>query len=57
MFFALMMLFLVGKQDYVDATGRRVTFEWALIAGENDTPEVHSSCTPTSNGVNRGKLR
>lgn len=24
---------------YVDQTGRRVTFEWALIRGENDTPE------------------
>ncbi|MCB9780959.1 MAG: 23S rRNA (adenine(2503)-C(2))-methyltransferase RlmN [Alphaproteobacteria bacterium] len=26
-------------RDYVDATHRRVTFEWALIAGENDTPD------------------
>ena len=25
---------------YVDQTGRRVTFEWALINGVNDTPEV-----------------
>jgi 23S rRNA (adenine2503-C2)-methyltransferase len=24
---------------YIDQTGRRVTFEWALIAGKNDTPE------------------
>jgi 23S rRNA (adenine2503-C2)-methyltransferase len=24
---------------YIDKTGRRVTFEWALIRGENDTPE------------------
>ncbi|WP_119071794.1 23S rRNA (adenine(2503)-C(2))-methyltransferase RlmN [Aggregatilinea lenta] len=24
---------------YIDTTGRRVTFEWALIAGENDTAE------------------
>lgn len=24
---------------YVDKTGRRLTFEWALIFGENDTPE------------------
>lgn len=24
---------------YIDQTGRRVTFEWALIARENDTPE------------------
>ncbi len=26
-------------RDYVEQTGRRVTFEWAMIAGENDTPE------------------
>lgn len=25
---------------YIDQTGRRVTFEWALINGENDTPET-----------------
>ncbi len=25
---------------YVEKTGRRVTFEWALIRGENDTPET-----------------
>ena len=24
---------------YIETPGRRVTFEWALIAGENDTPE------------------
>jgi 23S rRNA (adenine2503-C2)-methyltransferase len=24
---------------YVEKTGRRITFEWALIAGENDVPE------------------
>ena len=24
---------------YIDKTGRRITFEWALIAGENDVPE------------------
>ncbi len=24
---------------YVEETGRRITFEWALIAGENDTVE------------------
>jgi 23S rRNA (adenine2503-C2)-methyltransferase len=26
-------------REYVDATGRRLTFEWALIQGVNDTPE------------------
>jgi 23S rRNA (adenine2503-C2)-methyltransferase len=24
---------------YIEKTGRRITFEWALIRGENDTPE------------------
>lgn len=27
-------------QEYVNTTGRRITFEWALIHGVNDTPEV-----------------
>lgn len=27
---------LAACRDYVEATGRRVTFEWALIAGTND---------------------
>ncbi|MEN6409999.1 MAG: 23S rRNA (adenine(2503)-C2)-methyltransferase, partial [Anaerolineaceae bacterium] len=27
-------------KDYIDQTGRRITFEWALIHGVNDTPEV-----------------
>jgi 23S rRNA (adenine2503-C2)-methyltransferase len=26
-------------REYIDKTGRRVTFEWAAIQGENDTPE------------------
>jgi 23S rRNA (adenine2503-C2)-methyltransferase len=26
-------------RDYVEKTGRRITFEWALIQGQNDTPE------------------
>lgn len=30
---------IAAVRDYVDQTGRRVTFEWALIAGENDTVE------------------
>ncbi len=29
---------LQACRDYADATGRRVTFEWALIAGRNDDP-------------------
>jgi len=30
---------LQSCREYVDKTGRRVTFEWAAIAGENDTPQ------------------
>ncbi len=26
-------------RDYVETSGRRMTFEWTLIQGENDTPE------------------
>lgn len=26
-------------RDYIAATGRRITFEWALVNGVNDTPE------------------
>ncbi len=29
---------LAACRDYVTATGRRITFEWALINGVNDTP-------------------
>ena len=31
---------LEACRDYVAQTGRRITFEWALINGVNDTPEV-----------------
>jgi len=30
---------ITACRDYVDLTGRRITFEWALIHGVNDTPE------------------
>jgi 23S rRNA (adenine2503-C2)-methyltransferase len=30
---------LASCRDYIAATGRRITFEWALINGVNDTPE------------------
>ncbi len=30
---------LEACRDYIQATGRRITFEWALINGINDTPE------------------
>lgn len=33
---------LAACRDYVDKTGRRITFEWALIAGRNDSEaEAH----------------
>jgi len=31
---------LIACRDYVEQTGRRITFEWALINGVNDTPET-----------------
>lgn len=31
---------LGAVRGYIAATNRRVTFEWTLIAGENDTPET-----------------
>ncbi len=30
---------LAACREYVRKTGRRITFEWAAIAGQNDTPE------------------
>jgi len=30
---------IAACHEYVDKTGRRMTFEWTLIQGENDTPE------------------
>lgn len=30
---------LAAGREYSERTGRRVTFEWALIQGENDSPE------------------
>ena len=30
---------LAASREYVEKTGRRITFEWALINGVNDTPE------------------
>lgn len=30
---------IAACQYYVEKTGRRISFEWAAIAGENDTPE------------------
>lgn len=36
---------------YVAQTGRRVTFEWALISGVNDTPEVASKLARRLKGL------
>jgi 23S rRNA (adenine2503-C2)-methyltransferase len=33
---------IAACRDYVDVTGRRITFEWALIQKVNDTPEQAS---------------
>lgn len=34
---------IAACKDYVDRTGRRITFEWALIEGENDSQrEAHN---------------
>ncbi len=30
---------IAAVKNYIRVTGRRVTFEWALIQGQNDTPE------------------
>ena len=30
---------MAACREYIDKTGRRITFEWALINGETDTPE------------------
>ena len=30
---------LEACREYIAITGRRITFEWALVNGVNDTPE------------------
>lgn len=37
---------------YVEKTGRRITFEWAAIAGENDTPEEAHKLGKLLRGLN-----
>jgi 23S rRNA (adenine2503-C2)-methyltransferase len=39
-------------RDYVHVTGRRITFEWALIQGVNDTPEQARKLAALLNGLN-----
>ena len=36
---------------YIDQTGRRVTFEWALISGINDMPEVAAKLAKKLKGI------
>ena len=36
---------------YVDQTGRRITFEWALINGINDTPEIANKLAARLKGM------
>jgi 23S rRNA (adenine2503-C2)-methyltransferase len=36
---------------YVEKTGRRMSFEWALILGENDTPEQASTLGKLLHGL------
>jgi 23S rRNA (adenine2503-C2)-methyltransferase len=42
---------LQACRDYVKATGRRITFEWALINGVNDTPEVAEKLSALLQGL------
>jgi 23S rRNA (adenine2503-C2)-methyltransferase len=37
---------------YVEQTGRRISFEWAAIAGENDTPEEAKKLGSLLHGLN-----
>jgi 23S rRNA (adenine2503-C2)-methyltransferase len=39
-------------RDYVDRTHRRITFEWALIEGVNDTPEQAEALAGWLRGLN-----
>ena len=39
-------------RDYAQSTGRRITFEWALIQGVNDTPEQARKLTSLLQGLN-----
>lgn len=38
-------------REYVEMTGRRITFEWALIQGVNDTPEQAQQLIRLINGI------
>jgi len=42
---------MAAIHDYIDTTKRRVTFEWALIQGVNDTPEQAKKLTALMKGT------
>lgn len=42
---------LGAVREYIEKTGRRVTFEWAAIAGENDTPEQAQALSKLLKGM------
>jgi 23S rRNA (adenine2503-C2)-methyltransferase len=42
---------LAASREYIDATGRRLTFEWALIQGVNDSPETASELAQYLKGL------
>ncbi|MDH5606717.1 MAG: 23S rRNA (adenine(2503)-C(2))-methyltransferase RlmN [Anaerolineae bacterium] len=43
---------IAACHEYVDTTGRRITFEWALIQDENDTPEEAANLAKLLKGLN-----
>jgi 23S rRNA (adenine2503-C2)-methyltransferase len=43
---------IAACREYVQATGRRITFEWALINGINDTPEQAHKLAALLQGLN-----
>ena len=43
---------LAACREYVELTGRRITFEWALIRGLNDTPEQAAALADLLQGLN-----
>lgn len=42
---------LPACREYVELTGRRITFEWALIEGVNDTPEQAAALADLVQGL------
>jgi 23S rRNA (adenine2503-C2)-methyltransferase len=42
---------LDAVRSYIEQTGRRVTFEWALIRGVNDSPEVAAELAKKLKGI------